>query len=81
MDTGAVEVVAKTGTLNFTHGLAGYLEKAGRKYSFAIFTADIEHRANIPMAKRERPEGAKAWLTIARKQENALLRQWAAELP
>ena len=81
IDTGTVEVVAKTGTLNFTHGLAGYLEKAGRKYSFAIFTADIERRANIPMAKRERPEGAKVWLAIARKQENALLRQWAAELP
>lgn len=81
MDIGAVDIVAKTGTLNFTRGLAGYLEKGGRKYSFAIFAADIERRANIPMAKRERPDGAKAWNARARKQEQALLRQWVSRLP
>lgn len=76
LDVGAARVSAKTGTLNFTRGLAGYLEKGGRKYSFAIFSADLAARANIPLAARERPRGAKAWAGKAKRQEQALLRHW-----
>ncbi len=76
MNVGDVQVSAKTGTLNFTRGLAGYLEKAGRKYSFAILSADLAARANIPLAQRERPRGAKTWGGKAKSQEQALLRHW-----
>ncbi|PCJ73398.1 MAG: D-alanyl-D-alanine carboxypeptidase/D-alanyl-D-alanine-endopeptidase [Rhodobacteraceae bacterium] len=76
LDMGAASVSAKTGTLNFTRGLAGYLEKGGRKYSFAIFSADLAARGNIPLAERERPRGAKAWARKAKRQEHALLRHW-----
>lgn len=76
MTTGDVSVVAKTGTLNFARGLAGYLEKGGRKYAFAILSADLAARADIPMAERERPRGAKTWLGKARRQEQAVLRHW-----
>ena len=76
MNVGDVSVRAKTGTLNFTRGLAGYLEKGGRKYSFAILSADLSARANIPLAQRERPRGAKTWGGKAKRQEQALLRHW-----
>ncbi len=76
LNVGDVQVSAKTGTLNFTRGLAGYLEKGGRKYSFAILSADLAARANIPLAERERPRGAKTWGGKAKRQEQALLRHW-----
>lgn len=71
-----VQVVAKTGTLNFTRGLAGYLSNGGRTFSFAIFAADLQTRRNIPMAQRERPRGARTWSSHAKAQEQALLRHW-----
>ncbi len=76
LNVGDVNVSAKTGTLNFTRGLAGYLEKGGRKYSFAILSADLAARANIPLAARERPRGARTWGGKAKRQEQALLRHW-----
>ncbi|OUS04495.1 D-alanyl-D-alanine carboxypeptidase/D-alanyl-D-alanine-endopeptidase [Rhodobacterales bacterium 52_120_T64] len=76
LNAGDVSVHAKTGTLNFTRGLAGYLEKGDRKYSFAILSADLAARANIPLAERERPRGAKTWRGKAKRQEQALLRHW-----
>jgi D-alanyl-D-alanine carboxypeptidase/D-alanyl-D-alanine-endopeptidase (penicillin-binding protein 4) len=76
MNVGDVRVSAKTGTLNFTRGLAGYLEKGGRKYSFAILSADLAARASIPLEQRERPRGAKTWGGKAKRQEQALLRHW-----
>jgi len=74
LNVGAVRVRAKTGTLNFTRGLAGYLEKGDRKYSFAILSADLAARPNIPLAERERPPGARTWRAKAKRQEQALQR-------
>ncbi|MGE4612619.1 MAG: D-alanyl-D-alanine carboxypeptidase/D-alanyl-D-alanine-endopeptidase [Paracoccaceae bacterium] len=76
MEMDGTSIVAKTGTLNFTRGLAGYFERGGRKYSFAIFTADLAERKSIPLAQRERPPGAKNWSGKAKRQEQALLRHW-----
>lgn len=73
-------VIAKTGTLNFTRGLAGYIEKDARRYAFAIFAADLERRNSIPMAQRERPSGARTWSRKARAQEQNLLRHWWSTL-
>ena len=69
-------VIAKTGTLNFARGLAGYLEgRDGRRHAFAIFSADMDARARAGSA--ENPPGARGWLGRARAQERALLERWA----
>ncbi|MBL4806538.1 MAG: D-alanyl-D-alanine carboxypeptidase/D-alanyl-D-alanine-endopeptidase [Rhodobacteraceae bacterium] len=74
-----VEIFAKTGTLNFTRGLAGYIETGGRqKLAFAIFSADMAARRAAP-AGEERPLGARSWSTNARTQEKALLYRWATQ--
>ena len=70
-------MVAKTGTLFFACGLAGYMT-GGRRLAFAIFAADPGLRAAIRPEERARPRGATAWARRARAQEQALLRRWAA---
>ncbi|ARC88170.1 D-alanyl-D-alanine carboxypeptidase/D-alanyl-D-alanine-endopeptidase [Rhodovulum sp. MB263] len=73
-----VEVVAKTGTLNFVSALAGYIGRpGGRQMAFAIFSADEERRARIRPEEMERPPGGRAWLTRARMLQHDLLRRWA----
>lgn len=72
-----VKVDAKTGTLNFVSGLAGYITAPdGREMVFAIFCADEDIRATIPRAHRERPEGARPWASRARRLQSQLLMRW-----
>ncbi|MDA7967038.1 D-alanyl-D-alanine carboxypeptidase/D-alanyl-D-alanine-endopeptidase [Ruegeria sp.] len=74
-----VKVDAKTGTLNFVSGLGGFLTTAGgAELAFAIFTADVAHRATIPRAFRERPDGARSWNRRSRKLQRALIERWGA---
>jgi D-alanyl-D-alanine carboxypeptidase/D-alanyl-D-alanine-endopeptidase (penicillin-binding protein 4) len=77
LETG-VTVVAKTGTMDFISGLAGYMT-GDRRLAFAIFAADPARRAAIRPDQRDDPPGAAAWAARARAQEQALLRRWAAE--
>lgn len=73
-----VTVSGKTGTLNFTSALAGYIVgKNGQKLTFAIFTADMIKRAKIKKADRERPAGSKAWRNRSKAMQQKLLRRWA----
>jgi len=75
-----VNVVAKTGTLNFTSALAGYIEcPNGRKLAFAIFASDLGRRAKISKSQRARPEGGRAWNKRAKRMQQKLLRRWALE--
>lgn len=70
-------VIAKTGTLDFASGLAGYIETSGgRRLAFAIFAADPAARAALPVPAREAPPGARGFAARARAQEYALLRRW-----
>ncbi|MCE0505302.1 D-alanyl-D-alanine carboxypeptidase/D-alanyl-D-alanine-endopeptidase [Roseivivax sp. GX 12232] len=72
-----VEIRAKTGTLNFVSGLAGYETLAdGSELAFAIFSADLQRRAEIPMEARERPQGGRTWNGKAKRMQQALLRRW-----
>jgi D-alanyl-D-alanine carboxypeptidase/D-alanyl-D-alanine-endopeptidase (penicillin-binding protein 4) len=70
-------VDAKTGTLNFVSSLAGYITaQDGREMAFAIFAADEATRAGITRAERERPRGAQAWNTRAKRVQQALIERW-----
>ncbi len=73
-------VIAKTGSLNFTRALGGYIEKGSRRYAFAIFAADLARRNAVPMALREQPPGARTWSGLARAQEQKLLNHWWSQL-
>jgi D-alanyl-D-alanine carboxypeptidase/D-alanyl-D-alanine-endopeptidase (penicillin-binding protein 4) len=73
-------IAAKTGTLNFVSGLAGYIQPPkGRGLTFAIFSADTRRRDALPMAAREQPEGGAAWTRRARAMQAQLITQWAGQ--
>ncbi|MEM9708171.1 MAG: D-alanyl-D-alanine carboxypeptidase/D-alanyl-D-alanine-endopeptidase [Pseudomonadota bacterium] len=77
-DAGKVEVLAKTGTHNFVSALAGYLDApGGRRLAFGVFCADPERRDAVPIARRERPTGARTYGRVARRLQKDLLRHWA----
>ena len=72
-----VSVQAKTGTLNFVSGLAGYVTlRSGRMLAFAILSADLEARAAVPAHDRERPKGARGWVRRARNLQQRLIERW-----
>lgn len=71
-----IRVVAKTGTINFASGLAGYVE-GRRRLAFAIFAVDARRRAEVSPDDRDDPPGAGAWARAARAQQQDLLRRWA----
>lgn len=74
-----ITVHAKTGTLNYVSGLAGYITTPeGTELAFAVFAADIATRAGIPRAQRERPPGARSWNIRAKRLQQALIERWAA---
>jgi D-alanyl-D-alanine carboxypeptidase/D-alanyl-D-alanine-endopeptidase (penicillin-binding protein 4) len=73
-----VSVRAKTGTLNFASGLAGYISPpGGRRLAFAIFAADPARRAALTEAEREQPEGGAVWTRRARLLQARLIDRWA----
>ena len=74
----AVKVVAKSGTLNFASGLAGYImPPGGRELVFAVFSADVAQRAALAEADREDPPGGQAWTKRARRLQGQLVNRWA----
>ncbi len=74
-----VEAQAKTGTLNFVSGLAGYITAPnGRDLVFAVFAADEAKRATIPREARERPPGGRSYATRARRLQRKLIMRWGA---
>lgn len=71
-------VVAKTGTLNFVSGLAGYIRTPdGRDLAFAIFASDLSRRRALAKADRERPKGSRSWNGRAKKLQQQLIRRWS----
>ena len=77
-DVPGASVVVKTGTLNFVSALAGFVEVPGaRTLVFAIFTADRPRRDAVPVAQRERPDGARAWANASRGFQQDLVERWA----
>ncbi|MEM6565842.1 MAG: D-alanyl-D-alanine carboxypeptidase/D-alanyl-D-alanine-endopeptidase [Pseudomonadota bacterium] len=77
IDNHPVKADAKTGTLNFVSGLAGYVTSPdGREMTFAIFVADETIRAKLTRAERERPPGGRTYATRARRLQRKLLARW-----
>ena len=74
-----VSVPAKTGTLNFVSGLAGYIRPpGGREMAFAIFSADTARRDGLPRAAREQPPGGPEWTRRARRMQGQMVARWAS---
>ncbi|MBM2575266.1 D-alanyl-D-alanine carboxypeptidase [Jannaschia sp. Os4] len=73
----SLPIQAKTGTLNFVSGLAGYFDAGGRPMAFAIFAADTARRAGLSVGERERPEGGQSWGRRARNMQFKLIERWA----
>ncbi|MGD9293496.1 MAG: D-alanyl-D-alanine carboxypeptidase/D-alanyl-D-alanine-endopeptidase [Roseobacter sp.] len=72
-----IKAQAKTGTLNFVSGLAGYVTSPqGRELVFAIFAADEETRATLSREERERPPGGRSYAVRARRLQRELIMRW-----
>ena len=72
------KVRAKSGTLNFVSGLAGFIEPQSRRdLCFAVFSADVPRREALALAYRDDPEGGQAWTKRARALQSQLVRRWA----
>ena len=70
-------VVAKTGTLNFVGGLAGYVQgPSNAVLAFAIFAADLERRQRLTPEEMERPDGGRGWTQRARAMQQKLIERW-----
>jgi D-alanyl-D-alanine carboxypeptidase/D-alanyl-D-alanine-endopeptidase (penicillin-binding protein 4) len=75
--THPLNVIAKTGTLNFASSLAGYATNAqGQQVAFAIFSADNKRRSQLKKSERERPEGGRSWNKRAKRLQQSLLERW-----
>ncbi|MEM6758573.1 MAG: D-alanyl-D-alanine carboxypeptidase/D-alanyl-D-alanine-endopeptidase [Pseudomonadota bacterium] len=74
-----IQVDAKTGTLNYVSGLAGYMTaRDGTDLAFAIFCADETTRGRISKANREAPQGARGWNRRAKALQQKLIERWDA---
>jgi D-alanyl-D-alanine carboxypeptidase/D-alanyl-D-alanine-endopeptidase (penicillin-binding protein 4) len=74
----ATRIHAKSGTMNFVSGLAGYVRGPGdAALVFAIFSGDVARRQAVPIAARESPEGGAAWVKRARRMQGQLIATWA----
>ncbi len=72
-----LSVQAKTGTLNFVSGLAGYVDLPdGSELVFAIFAANLDKRASLSVEERERPRGGVEWNRRAKALQQALIERW-----
>jgi D-alanyl-D-alanine carboxypeptidase/D-alanyl-D-alanine-endopeptidase (penicillin-binding protein 4) len=72
-----LQVVAKTGTLNFVSTLAGYVQiPSGRVLAFAVFCADLDRRDSLTRDQMERPPGGRSYNTRAKRLQQQLVRRW-----
>jgi len=67
---------AKTGTLHFVSGLAGFITAGKSELAFAIFSANADRRDALSVAERERPPGSRGWNNQARRLQSGLVDRW-----
>ncbi|MBL8661582.1 MAG: D-alanyl-D-alanine carboxypeptidase/D-alanyl-D-alanine-endopeptidase [Candidatus Odyssella sp.] len=77
-----VEIKAKTGTVNYSRGVVGYLHTGkGRDVVFAVFISDYKQREAMQkqgQAWKEPP--VRWWLSRSREFQRALVKRWAEKL-
>ncbi len=72
-----VEVLAKTGTINFVSALTGYAQpRGGRPIVFSIISADLSRRRAPGETSLEQPAGTRAWTRRARVLQQDLIERW-----
>ena len=72
-----VKVHAKTGTLNFVSGLAGFMRaRDGTQLVFAIFASDLPRRRRAKKTGDEVPGGSRGWNKRARALQQQLIERW-----
>jgi D-alanyl-D-alanine carboxypeptidase/D-alanyl-D-alanine-endopeptidase (penicillin-binding protein 4) len=81
----ALRVWAKTGTISYASGVAGYLyPHSGRRLLFSIFITDYRQRKQFESGRdshsRQDIAAARRWTERARSLEEALLKRWVARL-
>jgi D-alanyl-D-alanine carboxypeptidase/D-alanyl-D-alanine-endopeptidase (penicillin-binding protein 4) len=83
----ALRVWAKTGTIGYASGLAGYFfSRSNHKYAFAIFVLDAEKRRLVDEGRRnghlaaDWENASDAWVSRARAVQDALLSDWVEHL-
>ncbi|MBD9527861.1 D-alanyl-D-alanine carboxypeptidase/D-alanyl-D-alanine-endopeptidase [Paracoccus sp. PAR01] len=75
-----IEVLAKTGTLNFVSNLAGFARTSdGREVVFAILTGDEARRAATE--GQELPDGVSTWTRRSKVLQQGLIEGWIGALP
>ena len=74
LDYDRLEVVAKTGTMSYVRGLAGYIATPkGRRLAFAIFSNDLPKRSGGAEKVNKR------WMGRAKGFERSLIRNWVMQ--
>jgi len=70
-----LEIAAKTGTMDYVRGLAGYITTpSGRRLAFAIFSNDLDRR------EPDTRQIDRHWMNRAQGFERALIRNWLLAL-
>jgi D-alanyl-D-alanine carboxypeptidase/D-alanyl-D-alanine-endopeptidase (penicillin-binding protein 4) len=76
LDYKNLDIAAKTGTMDYVRGLAGYIvTPSGRRLAFAIFSNDIDRRPDGEIQRID-----KRWMARAREFERGLIRSWVKRL-
>ncbi|HSF97019.1 MAG TPA: D-alanyl-D-alanine carboxypeptidase/D-alanyl-D-alanine-endopeptidase [Thermohalobaculum sp.] len=76
LDYKNLQIAAKTGTMAYVRGLAGYIATpSGRRLAFAIFSNDLERRPDDPEMRSNR-----TWMARAQVFERSLIRSWVIQL-
>ncbi len=74
-----IKVQAKTGTLYFVSGLAGYATApGGGDLAFAILASNVGRRDRLGQSDGGRPPGARGWNARAKTLQQKLIERWAA---
>ncbi len=81
----AYKVWAKTGTLDYSGGLAGYLyTKKGKRYAFTILTSNYKLREKLETStskeRKELEDEAGAWKKNIRNEHDNQIEEWIEEL-
>ena len=75
LDYANLDIAAKTGTMDYVRGLAGYIvTPSGRRLVFAIFSNDLDRRQSRAQRINRR------WMARAREFERSLIRNWVLAL-